>query len=44
MESTKMPTAKGEDTRRRNSLMYFMREWNSFDTFEHQEASMLQVS
>lgn len=43
MESTKMPTAKDMDTRRRNSLMFFMRDWQESSTFEEQEASMLQV-
>lgn len=43
MESTKMPTAKDIDMRRRNSLMFFMRDWQELSTFEEQEASMLQV-
>lgn len=43
MESTKMPTAKDIDTRKRNSLMFFMRDWQETSTFEEQEASMLQV-
>lgn len=43
MESTKMPTAKDMDTRRRNSLMFFMRDWQESSSFEEQEASMLQV-
>lgn len=43
MESTKMPTAKDVDMRRRNSLMFFMRDWQELSTFEEQEASMLQV-
>lgn len=43
MESTKMPTAKDIDTRRRNSLMFFMRDWQELSSFEDQEASMLQV-
>lgn len=43
MESTKMPTAKDMDMRRRNSLMFFMRDWQELATFEEQEASMLQV-
>lgn len=43
-ESTKMPTAKDEDTRKRNSLMYFMRDWQGLTTFEQQEASMVQVT
>ncbi|CAN0080564.1 unnamed protein product [Ectocarpus sp. 4 AP-2014] len=43
MESTKMPTAKDMDTRRRNSLMFFMRDWQESSTFEEQEASMLQI-
>lgn len=43
MESNKMPTAKDIDTRKRNSLMFFMRDWQELSTFEEQEASMLQV-
>lgn len=43
MESTKMPNAKEVDTRRRNSLMFFMRDWQELTTFEQQEASMVQV-
>lgn len=43
MESTKMPTAKDVDLRRRNSLMFFMRDWQELSTFEEQETSMLQV-
>jgi len=43
MESTKMPTAKDVDMRRRNSLMFFMRDWQELSTFEEQEASMIQV-
>eukprot|EP00903_Cladosiphon_okamuranus_P017459 g16081.t1 len=43
MESTKMPTAKDIDTRKRNSLMFFMRDWQELSTFEEQEASMLQI-
>lgn len=43
MERAKMPTAKDEDTRKRNSLMFFMRDWQSLATFEQQEASMAQV-
>ncbi|CBJ33235.1 ankyrin repeat protein [Ectocarpus siliculosus] len=43
MESTKMPTAKDMDMRRRNSLMFFMRDWQESSTFEEQEASMLQI-
>lgn len=43
MESTKMPTAKEADARRRNSLMFFMRDWQELTTFEQQEASMVQV-
>lgn len=43
MESTKMPNAKEVDTRRRNSLMFFMRDWQEMTTFEQQEASMVQV-
>lgn len=44
LESTKMPTAKDEDTRKRNSLMFFMRDWQGLMTFEQQEASMTQVT
>lgn len=43
MESTKAPTAKDMDTRKRNSLMFFMRDWQELTTFEQQEASMVQV-
>ncbi|CAN0428512.1 unnamed protein product [Ectocarpus sp. 12 AP-2014] len=43
MENTKMPTAKDMDMRRRNSLMFFMRDWQESSTFEEQEASMLQI-
>lgn len=43
MESTKIPTAKDMDMRRRNSLMFFMRDWQELSTFEEQKASMLQV-
>lgn len=43
MESTKMPTAKDIDTRKRNSLMFFMRDWQELSTFEEQEAAMIQV-
>eukprot|EP00752_Nemacystus_decipiens_P013475 g11934.t1 len=43
MESTKIPTAKDIDTRKRNSLMFFMRDWQELSTFEEQEASMLQI-
>lgn len=38
-----MPTAKDVDMRRRNSLMFFMRDWQELTTFEQQEASMVQV-
>lgn len=43
VESTKMPTAKDVDMRRRNSLMFFMRDWQELATFEQQEAAMIQV-
>lgn len=43
MESTKMPTAKDVDMRRRNSLMFFMRDWQEMDTYEQQDASMVEV-
>ena len=43
VENSKVAAVKDVDTRRRNSLMFFMREWQECETFEQQEASMVQV-
>lgn len=42
VESSKM-TAKDVDTRRRNSLAVFMRDWQQCETYDQQEISMGQV-
>lgn len=43
IESSKMPSAKDVDTRRRNSLAFFMRDWQQRETYDQQEISMVQV-
>lgn len=43
VESSKVPSAKDVDTRRRNSLAFFMRDWQQCETYDQQETSMVQV-